>query len=168
METKRQTSNHFPRIRHCRYNSLQSQRRFSIFFLFYIIMLSIFFCYLYFFIPDVHIPLLLQLFGHKLVINAAISGCSFANVEFNNIYVWHCTRPVSRCNWVRLWSPVICQNITNITKNIFLYPFSGKHGEKTGPRKYSMNTTNDLTVRSLMQLANVSLVKFGTTWRQIL
>lgn len=46
--------------------------------------------------------------------------------------------------------------------------FSGKHGEKTGPRKYSMNTTNDLTVRSLMQLANVSLVKFGTTWRQML
>lgn len=93
------------------------------------------FIYIYFFIPDVHIPLLLQLFGHKFRINAAISGCSFANVEFNNIYVWHCTRPVSRCNWVRLWSPVICENITNITKNIFLYPFFRKTWGKNRSEK---------------------------------
>lgn len=84
------------------------------------------------------------------MINVVIFGCLFVNVEFNNIYVWYCIRFVLRCNWVRLWFLVICENIINIIKNIFFYFFLGKYGEKIGLRKYSMNIINDFIVRLLM------------------
>lgn len=35
--------------------------------------------------PDEHIPLLLQLFGHKLTITVVTPGCSFISVEFSRI-----------------------------------------------------------------------------------